>query len=95
MFGVRLSKVAAPGIYPEGVTAPEDLGDLRALAKFLVGPAEIALLLNVEANTINVWKVRHPDFPLPVRRLKSGDIWDVREVRSWAEQTGRYPPSRD
>ena len=68
--------------------------ELRRLAKYLVGPAEIAELLGVEANTINVWKVRHLDFPPPVRRLKSGDVWDVREVRSWAQKTGRYPPPR-
>lgn len=71
---------------------------LRALAKYLVGPAEIAEHLGVEANTINVWKNRHSEFPAPVRRLKSGDVWDVREVRAWAENTGRSfrelpPPS--
>ena len=95
MLGASVSKVTSPAIYSGGVTAPEDLDDLRGIAKFLVGPAEIALLLNVEANTINVWKVRHSDFPSPVRRLKSGDIWDIREVRAWAQRTGRYPPSRD
>lgn len=63
--------------------------DLRGLAQHLVGPAEIGSLLSVEANTINVWKVRHADFPSPVRRLKSGDLWDVREVHSWAVATGR------
>lgn len=62
---------------------------LRASAKHLVGPGEIGELLGVEANTINVWKNRHADFPAPVRRLKSGDIWDVREVRRWAQKTGR------
>ena len=77
------------GLYPEAVTVPDDLGDLRALTRFPVGPAEIAMLLNVEANTINVWKVRHPDFPQPVRRLKFGDVWDIREIRSWAESFPR------
>lgn len=57
----------------------------------LVGPAEIGELLGVDANTINVWKVRHPQFPAPVRRLRSGDIWDKREVIAWATETGRYP----
>lgn len=63
--------------------------DLRSLAQHLVGPAEIGSLLGVEANTINVWKVRHADFPRPVRRLKSGDVWDVRDVQAWAVATGR------
>ncbi len=69
----------------------EEQRSLRRLAEFLVGPAEIAEMLGVEANTINVWKVRHADFPAAVRRLKSGDIWDVREVRAWALATGRSP----
>lgn len=64
-------------------------GTLRQLAQFLVGPAEIAQLLGIEANTVNVWKVRHADFPKPVKRLRSGDLWDVREVEAWAKATGR------
>ena len=68
---------------------PQGCEELRPLARFLVGPAEIAELLGVESNTINVWKVRHSSFPSPVRRLRSGDIWDVREIRKWAEDTGR------
>lgn len=71
------------------VTDEEPGETLRALAAHLAGPAEIANCLGVEANTINVWKVRHPDFPAPVRRLKSGDLWDIRDVRRWAELTGR------
>lgn len=71
------------------VTDPETKDDLRHLASYLVGPAEIAQLLKVASKTINVWKTRHSDFPEPVRRLKSGDIWDVREIRAWARTTGR------
>lgn len=67
----------------------ESRDSLRELAAHLAGPAEIASRLGVEANTINVWKNRHADFPTPVRRLKSGDLWDIREVQAWAEQTGR------
>jgi hypothetical protein len=65
--------------------------DLRALAVHLVGPAEIAARLNIDANTVNVWKVRHADFPRPVRKLRLGEIWDLREVVVWAERTGRLP----
>lgn len=63
--------------------------ELRALAIYLVGPAEIGELLSVDANTVNVWKTRHRDFPAPVRRLRSGDIWDKREIIAWARATGR------
>jgi hypothetical protein len=69
--------------------------DLRALAEHLVGPAEIGELLGVDANTVNVWKVRPVHFPTPVRRLRSGDIWDRREVIAWARETGRYPTQPD
>ncbi|GEC22874.1 hypothetical protein PHY01_51570 [Pseudonocardia hydrocarbonoxydans] len=68
-----------------------DESHLRALAVHLVGPAEIGELLGVDANTINVWKARRVQFPVPVRRLRSGDIWDKREVIAWARATGRYP----
>lgn len=71
------------------MTDDEGSETLRDLAANLVGPAEIASALGVDANTINVWKARHPDFPSPVRRLKSTDLWDIREVREWAERTGR------
>lgn len=64
--------------------------DLRTLAENLVGPAEISELLGIDANTVNVWKARHPEFPAPVRRLRSGDIWDRREIIAWATETGRY-----
>jgi hypothetical protein len=60
-------------------------------AEHLVGPAEIAEALGVDANTINQWKVRHADFPAPVRVLKLGSIWDLRDVLAWAERTGRHP----
>jgi hypothetical protein len=68
-------------------------GDLRRLADHIVGPAEIADLLGVHANTINAWKVRDLGFPTPIRRLRGIDLWDRREVLAWAERTGRYPRS--
>jgi predicted DNA-binding transcriptional regulator AlpA len=62
-------------------------------AEFLAGPAEIAKALGVHANTINQWKARHEDFPKPVRVLKLGSIWDLREVAAWAQRTGRLEQS--
>jgi len=59
------------------------------MAVHLAGPAEIAELLGIKPNTINQWKVRHSDFPIPVRKLRSGEIWDIREVHAWAVRTGR------
>jgi hypothetical protein len=68
-----------------------DRRDLRRLAEDIVGPAEIADLLGVHPNTINAWKIRHLDFPTPIRRLRGIDLWDRREVLAWAQRTGRYP----
>lgn len=62
---------------------------LRTMAVHLAGPAEIAERLGTKPNTINQWKVRHSDFPTPVRKLRHGEIWDMREVVAWATQTGR------
>jgi hypothetical protein len=35
--------------------------------------------------TLIAWRERE-DFPAPIRRLDSGDVWDRREVRAWLEQ---------
>ncbi len=61
------------------------------MAVHLAGPAEIAERLGIKANTVNVWKVRHSDFPSPVRKLRTGEIWDMREVVEWATRTDRIP----
>jgi predicted DNA-binding transcriptional regulator AlpA len=60
-------------------------------AEHLAGPAEIAEALGVDANTVNQWKVRYTDFPRPVRILKAGSVWDLRDVLEWAQRTGRNP----
>jgi hypothetical protein len=59
--------------------------------EYLAGAAEIAEELGVDANTINQWKARYPDFPEPLRILKAGHVWDLREVLAWARSTGRMP----
>lgn len=58
-------------------------------AEHLAGPAEIGEALGVDANTVNQWKSRHPEFPEPVRVLKAGSVWDLRDVVAWAKRTGR------
>ena len=58
-------------------------------AEYLVGTAEIGELLDVDANTINQWKIRYSGFPAPVRMLSAANIWDVRDILRWAVSTGR------
>lgn len=66
-------------------------------ARYLAGPAEIAGVLGVEANTINVWRRRgfkgHA-FPAPVVQLAGSNVWDVRDVIAWADRTGREVRNR-
>lgn len=57
--------------------------------EYLVGAAEIGELLAVDHNTINQWRLRHDDFPQPVRTLTAGNVWDARDVVGWAVATGR------
>ena len=76
------------------VVNTSEAGSLRDLSKFLVGPAEIAESLSIDANTINVWRRRESvGFPEPVRHLKRGPVWDIREIREWAIRTGRTSPA--
>lgn len=60
-------------------------------ARYLAGPHEIATVLGVQANTVNVWQQRELDhaFPEPVVALAGGKIWDIRDVIAWADATRR------
>lgn len=58
-------------------------------AEFLAGPAEIGHVLGVAANTVNAWRRRDNGFPAPLVQLRSGAIWDIREVIAWADRSGR------
>jgi hypothetical protein len=64
-------------------------------AEFLAGPAEISRVLGIAPNTVNAWRRRDNGFPAPVVQLKSGAIWDVREVIAWADRSGRAVPHRE
>jgi hypothetical protein len=56
----------------------------------VVGYAEIAARLDVEATTVKMWRRRHADFPVPLP-VRSGPVFDWEAVRAWAEATGRLP----
>lgn len=66
-------------------------------ARFLAGPAEIATVLGVQANTVNVWQrrgVKGQAFPEPVIKLAGCNVWDIRDVIAWADKTGRSVQNR-
>ena len=54
----------------------------------LMGPAEIADLLNVSRQRITQLAA-HPDFPTPVAELSMGKVWRTADVHAWAVKTGR------
>ena len=67
-------------------------------ARYLAGPAEIAAVLGVKANTVNVWQrrgVKGHVFPEPVIKLAGCNVWDIRSVIAWADKTGRDVHQRD
>jgi len=58
--------------------------------QFLVGAHEIAERLGLShAQSVHTIRKRHADFPPPIATLKTALIWDWREVKVWAQSTGR------
>ena len=58
----------------------------------LVGAAEIAERLGLRhPSLIQDWRLRYPDFPEPIARLKAAHVWSWPDVEAWARQTGRLP----
>lgn len=55
----------------------------------LVGIGEIAELTGSSTQAVANWQQRHSDFPVPIRRLKCGPIFDWKEVQAWLVATGR------
>lgn len=56
----------------------------------LVGASEIAERLGVgKSSLIHDWRLRYPDFPRPVARLKAAHVWAWPDVEAWARKTGR------
>ena len=67
----RLSEPAAP----YGAPAPSPGA--------LVSVAEIAARAGRSVNTVQSWRRRHPDFPMPVARLAAGPVWTWPTVNTW------------
>lgn len=71
----------------------------------LIGIADIAVLLNVQRETVDLWSARDKDgrsqvSPMPSHVLpKEGDLqitplWDRDEIIAWAQTTGRFERAR-
>ena len=56
----------------------------------LVGATEIASRLGMKtASVVHDWRVRYPEFPAPVAKLKAAHVWAWPDVEAWARKTGR------
>jgi predicted DNA-binding transcriptional regulator AlpA len=65
-----------------------DMSTLAAVAVELVGPAELAQLLGVSRTRV-VQISSDERFPKPLAELSMGKVWDLAEVRKWADERGR------
>jgi predicted DNA-binding transcriptional regulator AlpA len=54
----------------------------------LVGPAEVAAMLNVSRQRVGQLAARS-DFPVPVAVLQMGKVWLAEDIRVWAKRDGR------
>jgi predicted DNA-binding transcriptional regulator AlpA len=52
-------------------------------ASDLVSNFEVAQLAGKRRNTIDQWRRRHADFPVPLVDLAAGPIWDSRTISEW------------
>jgi predicted nucleic acid-binding protein len=73
----RLSEEAAP----YGAPSPS-VGDL-------VSVAEIAARAGRSVNTVQSWRRRRHDFPMPVARLAARPVWEWPTVKSWIDARAR------
>lgn len=55
-----------------------------------MGAGEIVERLGIASTSlVHDWIRRYDDFPDPIARLKSGNVWLWPDVESWARRTGR------
>ncbi len=54
----------------------------------LVGPAELAEILQLSRSRV-FQLLTQDNFPAPLATLRMGQVWDLKEIRAWAEKTGR------
>lgn len=77
-----------PAVDP-GPSSPRRVSELAAGyapddgAADLVSVAELAARSGRPVNTIQSWRRRHPDFPVPVARLAAGPVWEWPTVAAW------------
>jgi hypothetical protein len=56
---------------------------LRYPPEFFIGTAETAEMLGVSKQRVSELAKTHADFPEPIKRLKSGPVYDRQEMAAW------------
>ena len=49
----------------------------------MVGVYEIAKIARVTPAAVANWRSRHPDFPAPILKLKSGPVFNLGQIKKW------------
>lgn len=57
----------------------------------IVGTKEIADIFNVSSSAVVNFQTRYSDFPVPIKKLESGPIFDLSEVKEWGINHNRIP----
>ncbi|MEU6033952.1 hypothetical protein ABZ801_00935 [Actinomadura sp. NPDC047616] len=87
-----LAEVGQPAELVRMDTMPDEdfTTEIDDTALSLAGTREISEMLNVgKARTAQL--IERPDFPRPLAYLSAGRIWNLNEVRAWAETWDRRP----
>lgn len=71
-----------------------DEGLRKARHEFFIGTAETAGLLGVSKQRVSELAKTHPDFPQPIKRLKSGPVYDRGEMVEWEKNWERRRTGR-
>ena len=64
------------------------MSTLTAMAIRVVGRGELVALLGVSRGRAVQISV-NPKFPAPLAALTMGYVWDLDDIKQWAEKTGR------
>jgi len=67
---------------------------LTAVARNLVGAAEIGRLLGVSRQRVQQL-IKTPDWPRPEAELDMGKVWNRDDIMAWARRHGRLGPGSD
>lgn len=55
----------------------------------LIGLYEVAQLANVSPAAVGNWRKRYPEFPIPVKQIQSGPVFQKRQILYWLRKKER------